>query len=395
MPTSILRTEEAHLGLIQEQTAREAFKNLFFSRWVGWAKQNQVTGEYMPTMTPIVMKRDFKAKGMDNMKVPMLKNLTQTPIYGDSTRTGQGEAQVLYYLNVYINARAGVVGPPDTMANQRVSFLQLVEQARPLVTDWLARETEVEICSAIYEGFSRNVTATTGGGISITKRYHPNIYMADSGKVTWSGTSATYISSIHTANQGLAAGASDDIMSADALWSLASAVRKDEIQPIMVGNTPVRILLIHENQMRQLTKDPKFIDAATNAAERDLMKNPMFTGMFRYFAGFAIFVREFSVFGLSSTSTALTWGATNPLSAVDTNDTKAAIAFGQQFLCGGWADGPSYYVEETNHGVRKETSASMIDGFARADYYDSTSSPTAKVNKSSALLCTFSPDGWA
>ena len=395
MPTSILRTEEAHLGLIQEQTVRDTYKQLFMSRFVGWAKQNPVTGEYMPTMTPVVMKRDFKAKGMDSMKVPMLRNLTAPEIYGDSAVSGQGEAQSLYYLNTYINKRSSVVGPPDEMANQRVSFLQLVEQARPLMTDKLARTTEVQMMSAFYEGFSRNVTATTGGGISITKRYHPNIYAIDSGKVTWSGTVATHVTNIHNANSGLSAGASDDIMSADGLWNFHTAIRKDEIPPINVNGIDVHILLIHENQMRQLTKDAKFVSAFQNAAERDLVKNPMFSGMFRFFAGFAIFVREFSVFGLSSTSSALTWGATNPLSAVDTYDTKAAICFGQQALCGGWAAGPEYYVEESNHGGRKETSAKMIDGFSRADYYDSTSSPTDKVNKSSAILLTYSPDGWS
>lgn len=393
MATIIQRADEAHIGLLQAKTVAEMFKRLFFARWMGFTTPSTVRGEENVPASPIVMKKDFAAQGSDNMVIPMLKNLTAAAVYGDTQVLNTGESQQLQYLKCFINQRRKAIAPPARMSNQRVKPLNLIAQARPQVQDWLARDTEWQITKAFCELYSPAVsTATTSGGLGQTIRYHPNIYAADSGAVTWSGTVATHISNIHTAVQGLLGGAADDKMSASSLYNFMTYCNKKEIQPLIIGGHEIRPLLIHENQWNQLLKDPLFRETMNQALPRTLIDNPLLSGCSGIFAKFAIFVREFSVLGLSTTSTTLTWGATYPLAGVDSYDVKAAICFGINALAGGWALGPEYSVEEFDHGNRKETAVAMIDGFTRADFYDSTSSPTSVINKSSALFLTYSPD---
>lgn len=395
MATIILRTEEANLGLLEYKTAKEMFKKLFFANYMGFVEQSSVPGEERAPYSPIIMKRDFAAKGMDFMKLPLLKNLTGTPIYGDQQLKGNGESQDLNYLNVYINQRRKAVTPPARMANQRVSGLNLIEQARPQVTDWLARNTEHQIVQSFLDGFSPNITtATTSGGLGVTKRLHPAIFAVDAGQVTFNNTYATYAGAVHTATNGWT-GTDDQKMSARGLREFNVACNKREIPTMNVGSAEVRPLLIHPNQWLQLMTDSEFLKVYENGAFTEVKKNPIFTMMSGLYAGFAIFVREFSIPGITSTSSTVTWGATNPLSAVDTNARKAAICFSMGAMCGGWAFGPHYTTEEEDHENWKEIGVAMIDGFARADYQDSTSSPSdTPINKSSAVLLTYSPDSW-
>ncbi len=394
MSTLIARTEEANIGLLQYQTEQEMFKQLFYTRWMAYVKKDPITEKDVPPVAPIVVKRDFAANGMDSLKVPMLRNLTGVATYGDRQLVGNTEAQRLMYANAYINARSHGVAPPAVMANQRVKRLELVAQAQPQLTDWLARDTEIQIARAVYEGWSENVTAATlSGGYAITKRQHPNIFTPDAGRVTWSGTTATYAASIHSAISGWSA-QSNQIMSARALHEFRIACQKAEIQPIRMEGLEFRVLLIHPNQERQLFLDQEFRETMQHADVRDMRKNTLFSGLVNYFAGFCIFSREFSVFGVSTTASTTTWGATNPKSAVDTYNVKGAVCFGNNFLGMGWADGPTYEVEYNNFKRQKETAVLMLDGFMRNDFYDSSSSPTDVVNKSSAILLTDSPDSW-
>lgn len=395
MATIILRSEEANLGLLQYQTVDEMYKKLFFARYMGFVEQSSVPGEERAPLSPIIMKRDFSAKGMDFMKIPMLKNLTGTPIYGDQQLKGTGERQDLNYLNVYINQRRKAVAPPARMANQRVSGLNLVEQARPQVSTWYARNTEHQIIQTFCDGFSPNITtATTSGGLGITKRLHPAIFAADAGQITFNNTYATYAGNIHTATNGWT-GTDDQKMSARVLREFSVACNKREIPTMNVGGFEVRPLLIHPNQWLQLMTDSEFLKVYENGAFNEVRKNPIFTMISGLYAGFAISVREFSIPGITTTASTVTWGATNPLSAVDTNARKAAICFSIGAMCGGWAFGPHYTTEVDDHGNWQEIGVAMIDGFARADYQDSTSSPSdTPINKSSAILLTYSPDSW-
>lgn len=397
MSTLIAETEEYNIGLLSGATEEEHYDHLFWSRFMGWVEPSNVPGEEMAPVAPIMMKREFGTEGMTSMKLPHYRRLVQDFVYGDSTLKGTGERQRVNYQLLRINQRRKAVAPPTRMSAQRVKRLDLINRAKPQLSRILPEHTEVMINSAIYEGFSRNVTAAaTVGAYAQTTYQHPNMYAIDSGQVTWSATSSTYLTNIHSAVSGLT-GAVDDKFNSTALYGFASEMIKLKIQPVVVGGYPFWPLLIHVNQWRQLMQDGEFRADLRSAAPRDLLQNPIFQGAAprHYFAGFLIFVRNASVWGVTTAATpTVTWGATNPLNALDTYDVKGAIAFGNNFLCGGWAFGPHYTTEVDDHGNWSEVGLAVIDGYARHDAPDSTSSPTEHVNQSSAVLLSYSPSGW-
>ena len=388
------------LGLLEKKLEREMYKYNFFTRFTAQFSEDHSKAPQDPTMppvAPIVIKRGFASAGQREMTVPMLRNLTDPEKYGDVRLKGNTEAQSLIYAKVFINQRRNGVNPPSGMSNQYVKPLKLYAQSRQQLAEKIGRWTEVNIVRSIYEKWSYNVTsAKANGGFGEQAIQHPNIFTADAGQVAWSANNSTYISNIHTARSNLLAGASDDIMSARALRNFRTACNKLEIPYIMINGMAVRPLLIHENQFLQLTNDSEYISAQENANVRHAMKNPLFHGASGLYAGFVIFVREFSVFGLDTTSSTATWGATNPLQAVDTYPVKGAICFSNSAICGGWAHGPEFTTDDDDHMNYREVGVRVIDGFARADYVDSFSSgsETVNVNKSSAILLTYSPDSW-
>jgi len=393
MPTIIARTEPANIGLLDSKLVKEHFYRLFFAKFMGFVKESKKSGEFKIPKSPIVVHRDFAKKGMDSILVPMLRNLTQSEFYGDSQIENNLEKQSIYYHKTYINQRRTGVETPGRMGNQLVKTIDLVKNASPQIEEKLPRHTEVHICRSFYEGFSGNITAATSqDGLGITKRYHPNIYCAGVGGVTWSGTSATHITNIHNSVQSVLAGADTNKMTAKTLRRFNNYCVKKKIPPILMGGLEVRPLLVSANQASQLFEDPEFYNAQLQANVRDAKKNPIFSGMLGMYHGFILFERTFSVFGVSTTSSTVTWGASNPLSALDSYAAAGAITFGPSAISSGWAFGPHYTTRDYDHGNRAEVASAIIDGFARADLYDDPDSPTSAINESSAVLVTYSPE---
>jgi hypothetical protein len=260
----------------------------------------------------------------------------------------------------------------------------------------MAEEMEIQCASAYYEGQSRNTTAAAlSGGYAHTPVPHPYIYTADAGQVTWNATVATYETNIVNAVNSLT-DTNSDYFSADALDSMRTEVLKQRIPPIRVAGKNVWPMLVHYNQAKQLRTDATWRQAQREAGVRALLNNPIFDGALGFYAGFVLFERELGVFGVdvSGGAGSINWGATNPHETVDAYDHKAAIVFGRNSMCWAWADGPFFEEDTFDLKNRKEVAAGLIGGFKRADFEDSTSAQTAVINQTSALLVTFSPDGW-
>ena len=119
-------------------------------------------------------------------------------------------------------------------------------------------------------------------------------------------------------------------------------------------------------------------------------ENPLFTGAMGEYAGFVFYERLLGVMGATASADTVTYGATNPLSAVDTNPKKCSIIFGSGAIQTGVAAKPfvkrGYYDYENIDGV----SIGTICGDARGEYVDSTSSKTAIINQSSCIVATYS-----
>ena len=393
MPTAITESEEYHIGLLGGAMEEELYDSLFWSRFTAFTQKGN-DGMEIPAAAPISMKREFGTEGMTSMKIPRYRRLVRDGVYGSATAEGTGEDQRINYQLLRINQRRKVVNPPDRMGAQRIKKLDLLNRAKPQLSQWLAEHTEWMIASAIYEGYSYNVTlAAASSGYAQTKYQHPHICTVDAGEVTWSATDATYKTNIHNAVSALT-GAAEDKFNFNALYGMATKMSEFKIQPMKYGGADFWCLVIHDNQWRQLIQDSEYKSALENAGPRDLQGNPLFQSMrpVLFAAGFMIFVRRASVYGVSTAATpTVTWGATNPLNALDTYDVKGAIAFGNNFLCGGWAFGPHFTVRDYDHEDKHEIGMAVIDGYAREDFPDSTSSPTESTNQTSALLLSYSP----
>jgi len=111
------------------------------------------------------------------------------------------------------------------------------------------------------------------------------------------------------------------------------------------------------------------------------------------YAGFVPYERMM-VPGISPASATVTFGATNPLSALDTYAIKGAIIFGKSALAYGWADGPYFDEEYEDYKNNKGVGIGVIAGCARAEFKDNSTdgSNTAVKNQSSMIVATYSAD---
>ena len=89
------------------------------------------------------------------------------------------------------------------------------------------------------------------------------------------------------------------------------------------------------------------------------------------------------------------FGATNPLSGVDTYARKCSIIFGKHAISRGLADDPFFERDSQDYSNIKGVGVGQIVGDARGEYNDSTSSPAAVINQSSAVVATYSDNAFA
>lgn len=381
--TTFARAEEANIGILEAKLEREFWHSLFFARFAGFVEKDKTGGD-IPPNTPIVIKREYAQEGMDQLLIPMLRRLTGAGVYGDNQLLGNEEAMSIYYHKTYINQRRNGVKLGGRAAMQRVKKFNLFSKQRPVLERWMAEATEWMILYAFFKGWSPHLLATTAnGGLYInsnTQRSHPNFWVPGTGVVTWSATEATYDASIHTALAAMSDASTYHCTTANLEELRVIAIEKN-LQPIMADGIEVWPLLLHPKSVKQLRADSAWVNAQKDANVRGL-KNPIFTGAAGIYAGFLVFERQIMP-GVSSAASVVTYGATNPLSSLDTYDRKTFLAFGNNAVSWGWADGPYFDEEYEDYKNLKGVGVGIIDGAARADFLDSNSSPSAVVNQSS------------
>jgi hypothetical protein len=406
MITTWGRTEEAHIGLLNTKLRQEMYNKTFWSRFAGFS---EISGEganrsVIPSGQPIEIYKDFVPEGMDNMLVPMLRNLTGAGIYGDKQLEGNEETQDLYYHKVYINQVRNGIRSGGRVSDLRVKKLQLEREKEPQLSNWLAEWNEWALAYAIYHGFSPHIMATTvNGGFYIgsgQKVPHPNFFCANSGQVTFSATDATYEGSIATALTNLTNTATDHF-SVGLVEAMRVEVQKLKMKPMVLENGfEFFPWLIHPNQGRQLRTDTDWKGAHQNAYTTsgiDPKKNPIFSGAIGHLGGFVFFERLLGVFGAypSGAGGTVLFGATNPLSALDTYDVKCSVIMGRGMIARGVAQDPTFLREMRDFENIKAIGGGMIVGDARTDFVDSTSSKTAVINQTSCVVASYSGNSFA
>lgn len=406
MITTWSRTEEAHIGLLNTKLRQEMYNKTFWSRFAGFS---ELQGEganksVIPSGQPIEIYKDFVNEGMDNMLVPMIRNLTGAGIYGDKQLAGNEEALDLYYQKVYINQIRNGIRSGGRVSDLRVKKLQLEREKEPQLSNWLANWNEWALAYAVYHGWSPHIMATTlTGGLAIgaaQKTPHPNFFCANSGQVTWNATPATYEGLIATALTNLTDTATDHF-SVGLVEGMRVEVKKLKIQPMVLENGYEFFpWVISPNQGRQLRTDADWKLAHQNAysvSGVDPKKNPIFSGAIGELAGFVFFERMLGVFGAypSGAGGTVLFGATNPLAALDTYDRKCSIIMGRGMIARGVAQDPEFLREMRDFENIKAIGGGMIVGDARTDFVDVTATPTAVINQTSCVVASYSGNSFA
>ena len=393
------RSEVAHIGLLSKSIGTQYEQASFFTQFTSPVIRDK-SGELTPPMSPISLLNDFSGPGgMDNLLIPVMKNLIGDPFYGDRWMSGKGEKQRWDYIKTFINNIGFPVEGPGIMSNQRVKGLQLISRIRTQLALRMAREDEIQATFSFHEGWSRNITAAVGvSGYAITKRYHPNIFVAGNGKVTWSGVPQTHANNIGTALDTLTDVTGDHFTVAN-LENMRAYVQTIPLEPVIVKGKPYYLMLVNSNCIRQLRTDPKFSEINSNGHLRGL-ENPVFGSAEIFQSNFLIYERIFSAVGYnqgtpSGGNYTLTVGATQPIVALDAFPRKAAIVFGNGALAKGMTGGIKIGKQEQNIQGFEEHAIRQMLGYARTTSYDvdvATTNPTTQLDQGSALLFTFSPD---
>jgi N4-gp56 family major capsid protein len=395
--TSFSRSEEGNVVLLREKMEREAWYSLFFSRFAGFTTKDKVDGSLIPSGSPIEILRDFAAEGSDSMLLAMLKRLTGTGVSGDAQLKGNEERMNVYYQKVYINQKRHGTKVGGRISNQRMKKFNLIAKAQPLLSDWLAQWMEFNFLYTFFHGYSPHILENiTTGGLYITsgqKICHPNFYCAGSGFSTWNATAATYEGTLDDDVSGVT-DTSTDHLSCELLEDLRVQTITKKIMP-MVSKEGIEFwpMLIHPQAAKQLRKDSDWKNAQKDARIRGV-NNPLFTGALGEYAGFVLYERMMMP-GIypAGTSSSVTIGATNPLSALDTYDRKMGLIFGRGAIAHGWALGPYIDEDDEDYKNNKGVAIGIIGGSARAEYKDNSTdgSNTAVVNQSSIAFTTYSP----
>ena len=229
-------------NLVQKAWAKQLFKEAerdnFFNKFTG-----NTANSIIQVMT------DLKKDKGDKITVPLLMRLTGTGVDGDNTLEGNEEALQFYDFQVEVNQIRHGVRLEGEMEEQKTQ-INLRTQAKEGLKVWLREKIEADITAALVANPTSEHTVFAGG---------------------------------KTAENLLTP---TDVMTCD-LISVAARKAKTmtpKIRRPVVNGKEYYIMLLDPYQARDIKKDPRYVDAIQNCAERGV-DNPIFTGMLGVYDG--------------------------------------------------------------------------------------------------------------
>ena len=364
----------ANVEILNSLLRKESWYNTFWAKFSGnvdISERDNGNPVYKPSGKPIEILNQFIAQGRDNMLIPFIKQLTGSPVFGDTVLKGTGEDQTMNWLRSYVNQyRKAVMKKSGSMSEQRQKIFKLYEEARPQLADWFTKWENQAIFQTFYEGVSPNLsTGTASDGLGLARRYHPNWYMNDGAVLTTLGT-AKYTKT--NANvDGLSA--CDTALTGAILRALRVKMMELKIPQIVTeGGFKYWAMVVHPAQLASLQGDADYETAQRYAFTGHKNSMPEINGMAGYYAGFCIFE---DIIGIRE------WDATN-VTLMGTNtsgrfDAKAvgtaiynAIVFGNSAIGKGVASDLSFTDEVDDHKNTVEIGGAVINGYNRADFFD-------------------------
>ena len=390
-----------NVAILNKILAKETWYNTFFARFAGnvdISSEDNGNKVYTPSGNPIEVLNDFVAQGRDNMLVPFLKELTGSPVFGDTLLKGTGEDQSLDWLRTYVNQyRKAVMKRSGQMSEQRQKLWKLYDQSKRQLSRWFSKYENQAIFASFYEGVSPNLsTGTNDDGLGLVQRYHPNWYYTAADVLTTVGTAKTTKTA---ANLDTAVAACDKPMNSTILLQLRTKCMELRI-PAMetkVGN-PYWCMVVHPQQYENLLMDTNFKNANREAYSTRMLEMPELAGAQAFYAGFAIYEDIIGIRGWDTTDKDMQMDtATAMFSPTDVTDNMNALVFGKSAMSKAIARDLHYTNEVDDHQNTIEIGAAQINGYNRNEYFSETNAAesstkafdkdNATVTVASALAC--------
>lgn len=343
------------------------------------------TRRLTPTGKSIEVLTNFMHEGGDTMEIPVKNPLTAKPLY-DTQLLGHEEERKLTYMECHIHIyRKGVIIRDSKMGEQKLKKpevqRQLMRSAKEDIQDLYQRVFGYQPYLALLERYSDNLTASTSvGGAGLTKKHHPNFYVAGYGKVPYSDTAATYATAVSTGLQTITNHASKK-MSAKMIRQMVKTASSLRIQPnIKVGNRKLYSIVISEAAAFDLWQDTEWL-AAMKAYEQGKGRensSELLGAIEGIFYGAVISVDAnmpaahcTGETDYDSTRGTVYYGNDEYLaSPIDTGNKKLAILHGASCLTAGYAQPLSFESETWDYKYKKTEGADCMVGFERADVTD-------------------------
>tara|TARA_Y100000593_G_scaffold92417_1_gene183995 strand:+ start:2014 stop:3300 length:1287 start_codon:yes stop_codon:yes gene_type:complete len=386
----------ANVEILNRLLRKESWFNTFWAKFSGnvdISERDNGNPVYKPSGQPIEILNSFVAQGRDNMLIPFIKQLTGSPVYGDTVLKGTGEDQTMNWLRAYVNQyRKAVMKKSGSMSEQRQKVFKLYDEARPQLADWFTKWENQAIFQTFYEGVSPNLsTGTNSDGLGLGRRYHPNWYINDGGVLTTVGSEkTTKTNALLDAAVGMTAATAatcDTALTAAILRDLRVKCMELKIpQIVSEGGHKYWAMVLHPAQMASLQADSDY----NNANRYGFMGKgagamPEVHGMAGYYSGFCLFedivgIREWDEAGyFFGSTTSSRFDATGVTLHADASSKRVynAIVFGNSAVGKGVAQDLSFTDEVDDHKNTIEIGGAVINGYNRADFFTETNASEA------------------
>ena len=375
----------ANVEILNAQLAKETWYNTFWAKFSGnvdISKDDNGNNVYSPSGKPIEVLKDFVSQGRDNMLIPFLRELTGSPVFGDTVLKGTGEDQSLYWLRQFVNQyRKAVMKKSGSMSEQRQKIFKLYEEAKPQLSRWFTKYENQMVFQTFLEGASQNLTAgTDDDGLGLEVRYHPNWYVQNNGTFANVGT-----------DQQTKTNAELDTAAAYTLGDLTSAMMWELRNKCMALRIPQMetkdghkfwCMVVHPSQYKDLSTESSgaFLAANREAFSTKMLNMPELAGAQAYYAGFAIYEDIVGIRGWDATNADFGFDTTSAaLAPTNITSNYNAIVFGKNAIGKGVAKDLHFTSEIDDHTNIIEVGGAMIDGYGRADFFSETDATTASA----------------
>ena len=365
-----------NVAILNEDLRRESWYGTFWHPYIGEVKViESPSGDPImtPPATPIVRLSGFAGAGRDNMLIPMERDLTGGPLFGDTVAKGTGEDQVFNWLRTYINqVRKVVKAQSGKMSDLRAKKLRLIESAKPKLVKWWSKYINQEMFRAVYEGVTGNLSGSIDyDALGLYRRYHPNIYCNDGGVLTAVGTEK-YFTTAAEMDTGVTA--TDEGLTVEILRALQVKCLQLKIPKIeMKDGFKFWVLVVHPAQLKTLKGDTSFLGAVNSAFDTHRAKHPSLNNAEFMIEGFVIYSDVVGIRGWDD-ATGRFFGDddADPIASMfeptTITDNYCAIVFGNGMLGLGVPEELSFGDEVDDFENIKEVAGRMIFGANRADF---------------------------